>query len=112
MFTLLYLFVGSGVVLSLIATPLYLQKVPPNGLYGFRLPKTMHNPELWYPVNRYSAGWLMLCGLLTSIGAVVLFFSPGLSLDTYALSCLGVFVVTIGAGIVFTVRYMNSLPGG
>lgn len=109
MTTILFLYVGSGVLLSLIAIPLYLQKIPPNGLYGFRMRKTMENPAVWYPVNRYSAGWLMLTGLLTSLGSAGLYQLPGLSLDVYALSCLGIFVVVLGIGIAFTLRYLNSL---
>ena len=108
---LLFMYVGSGILLILIAMPLYFQKVPPNGLYGFRVRRTMENPELWYPVNRYGAGWLMFIGLASVIGAVGLYFFPGLSVDTYALCCLAVFVGIFGLGIGFTVRYVNSLPG-
>ena len=110
MSTILFLNVGSGILLILISIPLYLQKVPPNGLYGFRIRKIMENPELWYPVNRYAAGWSMLCGLLTSFGAIGLYYFPGLSVDAYAWSCLGIFMVVFGTGIVFTLRYMKSLP--
>ena len=111
MTTILFLNVGSGILLILISIPLYLQKVSPNGFYGFRVRRTLENPELWYPVNRYSAGWTMLCGLLTSIGAIGLYYFPGLSLDVYALSCLSIFIVVVGIGIIFTMRYMKSLSG-
>ena len=35
-----------------LAVPLILQKVPPNGFYGFRLPKTQSDPRIWYAANR------------------------------------------------------------
>jgi hypothetical protein len=38
--------------------------VKPNTCYGFCIPLTLNNPNIWYPPNRY-AGWLLLaCGLL------------------------------------------------
>ena len=111
MFTILFLNVGSGILLALISIPLYLQKVPPNGFYGFRIRKTMENPMVWYPVNRYSAGWTLLCGLLTSIGAVGLYYIPGISVDVYACSCLALFLVVFGIGIIFTLKFIKSLPG-
>jgi len=112
MSTILFLNVGSGILLTLISIPLYLQKVPPNGFYGFRIRKTRENPEVWYPVNRYSAGWTMLCGMLTSIGAIGLYYFPGLSVDVYAWSCLSIFIIVFGIGIIFTLQYIKSLPGG
>lgn len=32
--------------------PLALGRVPPNDVYGFRTPKTVSNPAIWYPANR------------------------------------------------------------
>jgi len=109
MTTLLFLYLGRGILLTLITIPLYLQKVPPNGLYGFRVRKTMENPALWYPVNRHGADWLMAIGLLTSLSSTCIYFIPGLSLDAYALICLAIFVITFSIGFACTLRYMNSL---
>jgi uncharacterized membrane protein len=107
---MLCLFFANGIILFLIALPLYLQKVPPNLAYGFRIRKTLENPALWYAVNRYSAGWMMLSGLLCSLVALVFYFIPGLAVDTYALSCLAMFVISFSVGMFYTIRYMNSLP--
>ena len=43
-----------------------LDKVPPNGVYGFRTPKTLSSPEVWYPANR-AAGWFMLAAMVVAI---------------------------------------------
>lgn len=43
------------------AVPLVAGWVPPNWLYGFRIPQTMSSPEEWYPANR-----LMGCYMLGS----------------------------------------------
>jgi uncharacterized membrane protein len=112
MFILLLLNIVSGIMLILIAIPKYLKKIPPNLWYGFRVRKTLENPELWYLVNSYSGGWFIICGLVTIICAIGLYFLPGLSVDVYALLCTGVFVVISTIGLAFTMRYMGSLPGG
>ena len=46
--------------------PMILGKVPPNWLYGFRTPKTLSSPEVWYPANR-AAGWFMVAAAVISI---------------------------------------------
>ena len=43
-----------------------LGKVPPNGAYGFRTPKTLSSEDVWYPANR-AAGWFMSAAMAISI---------------------------------------------
>ena len=50
-------------------------KIPPNGLYGFRVKKTMENPDIWYPVNAYSGKWLLAIGLVMVLAAALDFIS-------------------------------------
>ena len=108
--TMFYMISGGGVLLILISIPLYLEKIGPNGLYGFRVKKTMENPELWYPVNKYASIWLMLTGLAILIAGVwMYFFTPGISLDTYSLTCVAVLTVALVVTIIMTTRYMNTL---
>jgi uncharacterized membrane protein len=109
MLTMMLMYVIMGLLLTLIALPLYFQKIPPNGLYGFRVRKTFENRDVWYAVNKYSSRWLIVAGLLTVLSALVLYLVPGISLDGYALACLGVFTVVLAIGITTSVRYMNSL---
>jgi hypothetical protein len=74
-----------------------LRRVPPNPLYGFRVPSTLRDPVLWYAANRH-AGWrLALTGILTVIASIAFFRVPGLSLDNYAWACLA--VVGLGLGL-------------
>lgn len=107
--TLLYLYVGSGLVLTLISLPLIAGKIKPNTLYGFRVPATLDNPDLWYPVNRYAAKRLLIAGLLIILAAVGLYFWPGMTPDIYAWAFLGMFVVTFSIVIVQCVRYLRKL---
>jgi hypothetical protein len=47
------------VVMAVLAVPVVLGKVPPNPIYGFRTPKTLSSPGIWYAANRI-AGWMLI----------------------------------------------------
>jgi hypothetical protein len=106
---LLALYAVSGLLLAVLSVPLILKKIPPNGLYGFRIPSTVNNPELWYKVNTY-AGWrLLVVGLGSSLGSIILYYTGYSSVDAYALSCLGVFLALFLWCIITSFLYLKSL---
>jgi hypothetical protein len=109
MIILMYMFLFTGVLLMVLSIPMILGKIPPNGLYGFRVKKTMENPAIWYPVNAYSGKWLLAVGLIEALAAVGLYYLPGLSVDMYAYAVLAVWVFAFGVAMVASVRFMNSL---
>jgi uncharacterized membrane protein len=106
--TLLALYIFSGLLLAGLSVPLILQKIPPNGLFGFRVPSTLENPELWYKVNTYSGWRLLVVGLGTAVGSIILYFSVNTSIDAYALSCLGLFLALFLWAIITSVLYLKS----
>ena len=93
MIALEIMFVVSGSVLAAISVPLILRRIPPNGLYGFRVRKTMEHPEIWYPVNKYGGQRLLLSSLLLILAAIGFPFIPNLRIDTYSYAVLVVWVV-------------------
>jgi hypothetical protein len=109
MLILLILFVVSGLVLVGISIPLILGKIPPNGWYGFRVRKTMENPEIWYPVNQFAGKRLLLASLVFSLAAPGIYFIPGLQVDTFSYAVLIIWVVGFTLALVTTVRFMNKL---
>ena len=106
---LLLLYCSAGILLALLSLPLMRRKIPPNGLYGFRTEKTINNPELWYVVNQYSAKRLFWTAVAFLITAAGLYLLPGLSLDDYAMACLGVFMIGLTITMVQSVNYLRSL---
>ena len=62
-----------GMFLIAISLPMMYDKVPPNGFYGFRTPRTMSDPNLWYPANRVAGRNLAFAGLIVSTTALVVF---------------------------------------
>lgn len=110
MTTLLIMYVVFGLLLVGLSIPMLRDKIPPNLWYGVRVPSTLSDPVRWYKANRYMARGLLLTGIITVIGAICLFFVPGLSVDAYAWLVLVVFGVPFAATIVAGFRYLRNLP--
>lgn len=109
MFILFLLFLFSGLFLAGISIPLILGKIHPNGLYGFRVKKTMENPEIWYPVNTYTGKWLLIVGLILAIVSIILYFIPGFSITIYSYSILAIWALLFSIALVFSIRYLKSM---
>lgn len=109
MSTLLIFYVVASLSLVALSIPLLLEKIPPNGLYGFRTQSTLGNPTIWYAVNKFAAKRLIVAGLSCAVAATGLYVLPGMSIDTYALGCLAVFGVVLGVGLWQSVRYVQSV---
>ena len=106
---LLALYAFSGLLLAGLSVPLILGKIPPNGLYGFRIPATIENPQLWYKVNAYSGKRLLVVGLGSALGSIILYYTMNTSLDAYALSCLGLFLAMFLWAIITSFLYLKSV---
>ncbi len=76
-----------SVVVVAISVPLILRRVPPNGFYGFRTPRTLANPSLWYDVNVFS-GWSLLLA-----GVAIALFSTFCPASWFALPDFGAYVL-------------------
>lgn len=54
-----------------IAIPLILKKVPKNGFYGFRTPKTMAgSDEQWYRINREGGIAIFIAGSISLLASI------------------------------------------
>jgi hypothetical protein len=78
--------------------------------YGFRVKKTLDDPDVWYPVNAYAAKRLLAVGIATSVSAVVLFFTADLDLNTYSLSCAAVVLLGLFVTLVQSFLYLRVFP--
>ena len=109
MATILILYVVLGLLMVALAVPLIKHKVKPNGLYGFRVPQTLSDPEVWYAVNAHFGRRLLVTGVATTLAALLLYRLPGLDEDSYAWALLAVFVLFFGVGVVQSWQFMNTL---
>jgi hypothetical protein len=108
MVTLLALYSFGGLLLAGLSVPLILHKIPPNGLYGFRVPSTLENPQLWYKVNAYAGRRFLVVGLGTAVGAIILYFVTLPNVDEYALSSLGLFLAFFLWGIITSFLHLRT----
>ncbi len=62
----------TGIIIAGVSLPLVFRKIPPNGFYGFRTPRTVSDQNIWYQANWF-AGWaLLLAALVIEIIASVI----------------------------------------
>lgn len=106
--TLLLLYVGTSALLVLISLPLIMRKIKPNPFYGFRTRQTLEDPELWYSVNELFARHLLIAGLLQIFASIAFYLIPGISVDVYALACLGVFVIFFSYAMSKSLQFIRS----
>jgi uncharacterized membrane protein len=83
-----------GLLIVALAVPLIRRRVPPNGLYGLRVPATFADEWVWYEANARSGRDLLWLGMLLTLLAVTL---PALGLGT---ATYLVWSVVAGAGAI------------
>jgi uncharacterized membrane protein len=106
---LLALYSFGGLLLAGLSVPLILQKIPPNGIYGFRLPSTPKDPQLWYTINAFAGKRLLMVGLGTAFAAIILFYTTHQNVNHYALNCLGVFLALSLWAIISSILYLRDI---
>lgn len=86
----------TAVLVATLAIPLLLARVPPNGWYGVRFPKSFESDEIWYEINRYGARLLLYASVVLFAVGVVAFFVPLSSLAVilaFALAPVPIYLV-------------------
>jgi hypothetical protein len=106
---LMLLFAVSGLVLIGISIPLIQRRIKPNYWYGFRVRRTLENPQIWYAVNAYAGKRMLVSGIITTVAALVLYLFPGLTIDGYALAMLFFAVIPLTIGFWQSFHYLNRL---
>jgi uncharacterized membrane protein len=106
---LLILFLVGGAILIGISIPLIQERVGPNHWYGFRVRRTLEDPEVWYRVNSYSAWRLLAVGVAEIVVATAMYSVPDLDVAVYASIVGGVVVAGLIIGLVQTIRYLQQL---
>lgn len=95
----------TGIVMAGVSIPLVLGKIPPNGFYGFRTPRTLAEPALWYRANWF-AGWaLLVAGVV--IGLIATMLPPG-ALDDQGAGFL-VIIMPLLVAVALSFGYVGRL---
>ena len=88
-------FASFGVVLAALALPLVLRRIPPNPLYGLRVPATFRDESVWYDANAASGRDMLVLAAVIFLVALVL---PFAGLGDWALPIA--WIVTAGVGAI------------
>lgn len=99
------IFAASGLLLIGLAIPLIQRRVPPNGIYGLRVPATFADDEVWYEANERSGRELLALGVTLLVLAVILPLT-GLREDTVALVLAA--TTSIGALVMLAVGWSRA----
>ena len=102
--------VAVPLLILLLSIPMILGNVPPNGAYGFRTPKTLSSPDIWYPANR-AAGWFMLVAMVVSIcfNVALLWTYPEWPLERTVLWMTGGMMIPLTISILASLIYIGRL---
>lgn len=106
-FLILYVVLGLGFLG--LAIPMIQRRVKPNPWYGFRVPKTLNNPTIWYEANAYSGRQLFRTGLTLILAAFALALIPGISRYAYAILVTIVLLADLLRGVVQSLLYLRKL---
>lgn len=110
MWTLLFLF--EGILFMAISMPMIRRQIKPNLWYGFRTPKTLSKPEIWYPANEYSGRSLFAAGMLIALTGLLMLpisFIPGFGLKFATFCCLAVTLLSLFWAALRSFRYLSRL---
>jgi hypothetical protein len=98
-----------GFLLALIALPLIADKIGPNLFYGFRVRRTLADPEVWYKTNHYAGIQLFFAGAGVMIVAVGFSLIPGIDANTYTQLCIGVSIVLVTIATIRSFIYLSRI---
>ncbi|MEZ5384073.1 MAG: protein kinase [Prosthecobacter sp.] len=103
---------GMGLLLFVLALPLWLKLVPINPVYGVRLPSTMATEKCWFTVNAVFGKQLFWWSLLVLGGGIAGFYQLPRHLDAYAWASITLTLVAVVAAVVSTLVWMHRHPIG
>jgi uncharacterized membrane protein len=101
-----FLSIALGVLFIGISIPMVRRRVPPNGMYGLRVPATFADEWVWYEANALSGRDMIVVGVLLVIVGLALPFVPGVSASAQVLVAVG--VMCVGTVVVAIVGWRRA----
>lgn len=108
--TLTIVFIASGLLMIGLAIPMIRGNVTPNHWYGFRVKRTVEDPQIWYPANTYAGKLMVVYGVVLVLAAIVLpFVLPDLAADTLAWIMVAILLGGLPIVVLLSWRYLRTL---
>lgn len=86
---------GSGLLLIALALPLWLRRVPPNGLYGARFGSALADPQVWYAINARAGRNLAVIGAVYLILVAAIAVIPSWNRAAWLLGVTALLVLAL-----------------
>jgi uncharacterized membrane protein len=109
LFYLQALYVGVGLLLTVLSIPMVMRRIKPNLYYGFRVPKAYKSDAVWYEINAYSGKRLCIVGILIAAVGLLAPFFIGNDLGAYISVVTVVIVTSLGVALLQSFLYLNTL---
>lgn len=104
------LLIGTCVLFVGMSIPLMLEKVEPNPIYGFRIPKTLKNKFVWYKANKFLGYAVGIAASLTLLCLTLKLLSPTLiPLSEKPYFDIVVFILPLTISIIISTAYVFKL---
>ena len=108
---LMLAYIAVGCLFVGIAIPLVQGKIKPNPWYGFRVKKTLRDPETWYAVNAYSGRRMVVLGAAVVAAGILLSphgLIPTVGIPLYMFTCHGILLGGLVWIVADTFRYLRK----
>lgn len=104
---LLSIGLAAGILIVVLALPLFFRKVRPNRVYGLPAALRFESNTKWYRANRSLGLALIIAGLVTiAVTGIIWVAKPhALSISNKLLAGIELLVVVVPAGIAYVIAY-------
>ena len=99
----------AGFVVIGISIPLIRRRIPMNGYYGVRLPKSFVSNDNWYAINAYGGKILALAGAIIAIIGLIIRLRPPTSETSMVVAALIPAIVLV-LSIIPVLMFARHLP--
>jgi uncharacterized membrane protein len=97
------LFITICALIAVLSVPLALRLIKPNLIYGFRTPRTLSSPDIWYPANVFAGRALLLASVISGAG---FWLAPAAILGRTE-TVLAILLVPIGSALAASLLYLR-----
>ena len=97
---------GCAALFIAVALPLILRKIPPNRVYGFRVPTTLNDPTAWYEANDTFGRWFIAATIVMTAVVYLLYATRALDANAFMIATL---VAIVAPAIVGTIAAFSRL---
>jgi len=103
------IFIFLGAIEIIFGVPLFLKKVPPNRIYGYRCSRIGNNKDLWFAVNKLAGKYLILSGIcLIVISVLLMIFFKNSNEELLRIVNTAAVIIPLAAAIIRCEKFLKE----